>query len=122
MGERIANTPDPIPMVQIPAGLGSEGIRPLDCEEQRRKQSSIVEVSEYPSKEEDREEGGGEVQIGQLQGDENEVGEEFEPKRGQTTRTDTDWTLVGSDDEDEEKGKKNDDCALTYLVTKTYIS
>ena len=96
-------------MVQIPPGIGSEGIRPLDTEEQGRKQSSIVEVNEYSSKEEDKEEGGGEVQTGQLQGDENEVGEEFEPKRGKTTRTDTDWTLVGSDDEYEAKGKKDDD-------------
>ena len=109
MSERIANAPDPIPMIQIPPGIGSEGIRPLDGEEQRRKQSSIVEVNDYPSKEEDKEEGGGEVQTGQLEGDENEVGEEFEPKRGKTTRTDTDWTLVGSDDEDEAKGKKDDD-------------
>ena len=109
MGERIANAPDPIPMIQIPPGIGSEGIRPLDGEEQRRKQSSIVEVNRCPSEEEDKEEGGGEVQTGQLQGDENEVREEFEPKRGRTTRTDTDWTLVGSDDEDEVKGKKDYD-------------
>ena len=105
MGEWITNAPDPIPMVQIPARIESEGIRPLDGEEQRRKQSSIVEVSEDPSKEE----GGGEVQTGQPHGDENEVGEEFKPTRGKTTRTDTDWTLVGSDDEDEAKGKKDDD-------------
>lgn len=96
-------------MTHIPPGIGSEGTRPQDGEEQRRKQSSKVEVNERASKEEDKEEGGAEVHIKQLQGDENDVGEEFEPKRGKTTRTDTDWTLVGSDDEDEAKGKKDED-------------
>ena len=95
-------------MSDMPRGIESEGIRLQDGEEQGYKHSSKVNVNEYPSKEEDKEEGG-EVQIEQLQGDGNEVGEEFEPKIGKTTRTDTDWTLVGSDDEDEAKGKKDND-------------
>lgn len=96
-------------MVHISPGIGSEGIRPQEGEEQRHKQSSKAEVIERTSKEEDKEEGGGEGQIRWLQGDETGVGEGFEPKRGMTTRTDTDWTLVGSDDEDEAKGKKDED-------------
>ena len=96
-------------MSDMPRGVEGEGIRPHNGEEQQNKQSSKAEVNEHTSKEEDEEEDGGEVQIRRLQGDETEVGEEFEPKRGMTTRTDTDWTLVGSDDEDEAKGKKDDD-------------
>ena len=96
-------------MVHIPPGIESEGIRPQDGEEQRHKQSSKVEVNEHTSKEEDEKGDGGEIQAGELQGDEIDVGEGFEPKRGMTTRTDTDWTLVGSDDEDEAKGKKDED-------------
>lgn len=96
-------------MSDMPRGVESEGICSQHAEEQGCKQSSKVEVNEHACKEEDKEEGGGEVQVGQLQGDESHAGEEFEPKRGKTTRTDTDWTLVGSDDEDEAKGKNDED-------------
>ena len=56
MGERIANPPDLIPMAHISPGIGSEGIRPQEGEEQRHKQSSKAEVIERTSKEEDKEE------------------------------------------------------------------
>ena len=105
-------------MSDMPRGVEGEEIRSQDGEEHRCKQSSKVDVNEHTSKEEDNEEGGGEMQVGQLQGDESHAGEEFEPKSGKTTRTDTDWTLVGSDNEDESKGKNVEDRSLTYLAMK----
>ena len=107
MGERITNAPNPIPMVHTPPGIGSEGIRSQPGDEQRCKQSSKVEGNEHASKEENNEEGSSEVQFGELQDDENHLSEELEPKRGKIIRTDTDWTLVGTDDEDEAKGKND---------------
>lgn len=49
---------------------------------------------------------GDEPQQNKHQGDENETNQAFEPKTGQDMRTDTDWTLVG-DEEDEGKQKDN---------------
>ena len=96
-------------MSDMPRGVESEGIRSQDGEQQRCKQSNKVEGNEHASKEEDDDEGGSEVQVGELQGDESHAGEELEPKIGKATRTDTDWTLVGTDDEDEAKGKSDED-------------
>lgn len=96
-------------MSDMPRGVESEGNRLQDGEQQRCKQSNKIEGNEHAGKEEDDDEGGSEMQVGELQGDESHAGEELEPKIGKATRTDTDWTLVGTDDEDEAKGKSDED-------------
>ncbi len=96
-------------MSDMPRGVESEGIRSQDTERQCCQQSNKIEGNENASTEAGNKDKNSEVQAGELQGDENNVGEDFEPKRGNTTRTDTDWTLVGTDDEDDAKGKNGDD-------------
>ena len=92
-------------MIHIPPRIESERVCSQHGEEQSSQRSNGVESNKYTSKEGDNEEGGSRIQVKELQGDEDNVDEEDELKLGKTARTDTDWTLVGTDDEDEAKAK-----------------
>ena len=92
-------------MVHIPSGTGSERIRSQHGEEQSSQRSNEVDGNKHASKEGDIEEGGSRIQVEELQGDEDKGDGEYELKIGKAARTDTDWTLVGTEDEDEAKAK-----------------
>lgn len=87
-------------MVHTAPEIESERIRSQHGEEQICQRSKEVDGNKYASKEGDNKE-----EAEELQADEDNVDEEYEPKKRETTRINTDWTLVGTDDEDEAKGK-----------------
>lgn len=87
-------------MVHTAPEIESERIRSQHGEEQICQRSKEVDGNKYASKEGDNKE-----EVEELQADEDNVDEEYEPKKRETTRINTDWTLVGADDEDEAKGK-----------------
>lgn len=87
-------------MVHTAPEIESERIRSQHGEEQICQRSKEVDGNKYASKEGDNKE-----EVEELQADEDNVDEEYEPKKRETTRINTDWTLVGTDDEDEAKGK-----------------
>ena len=105
LGERTANATDPMPMIHIPPEIESERVRSQHDEEQSSQRSNEVDGNKHAGKEGGNEEGGSRIQVEELQGDEDNLDEEYELKIGKTARTDTDWTLVGTEDEDEAKAK-----------------
>ena len=92
-------------MVQIPPEIGSERVRSQHGEEQISQRSKEVDGNKQASKEGDNKEGGSRIQVEEVHGGEDNVDEDCEPKEVKAIRTDTDWTLVGTEDEDEAKAK-----------------
>ena len=94
-----------MPMIHSPPEIESERIRSQHGEREICQRSKDVDGNKHAGKEGDKEEGGSRIQVEGLQGDEDNLDEEYELKIGKTARTDTDWTLVGTEDEDEAKAK-----------------
>lgn len=92
-------------MVHIPPEIGSERIRSQRGEGEISQRSKEVDGNKQASKEGDDKEGGSRIQVEEVHGDEDNVDEDYEPKEVKTIRTDTDWTLVGTEDQDEAKAK-----------------
>ena len=88
--QRTANATDPIPMADLSQGI------------------PVARVAASGNEPASNERQGDEPQNNKHQGDENERDQAFVPKTGQDMRTDTDWTLVG-DEEDEGKQKDNEE-------------
>ena len=95
-----------MPMINNPPEMESERVRWQHGEEQVSQRSNEMDGNKHASKEGDKKGGGSRIQVKELQDDENDVDEDLEPKEVKTIRTDTDWTLVGTENEDEAKAKE----------------
>ena len=86
--------------------MESERVRSQHGEGQVSQRSKEVDGNKQASKGAEKEEGGSRIQVEEVQDGENDVEEDLGPKEVKTIRTDTDGTLVGTEDEDEAKAKE----------------
>ena len=90
--ERTANATDPIPMVDLSQGIPAARVAASNSDNE-------------PARNERRgsERRTNAQQGTNTQGNEHETDQAFVPRTGQDMRTDTDWTLVGDDEDDDNK-------------------